>query len=206
MSWKISGTYVANCSCQLLCPCPVDGTPTGPNGTCHGTAVFHIETGTSDGVDLSGVNVGMYNEFPTNLTSGNWKIGLVIDEKASGEQAKAAEAIFSGQVGGPFAEFLPLIADFLGVERAPVGFKAGKKPSATIGKWTTAAVDPITAPDGSLTTIKGAPFAFAPEYTVGRGSGSTKGAFGLTFDHVYGETAEFEYADVMPESAPKARG
>ncbi|WP_157372486.1 DUF1326 domain-containing protein, partial [Arthrobacter sp. Soil736] len=42
MSWEMSGKYVGSCNCSLVCPCPVDGPPTGPNGECRGVVVFHI--------------------------------------------------------------------------------------------------------------------------------------------------------------------
>src|SRR6266511_4299164 len=47
-----------------------------------------------DDTDVSGVNVALYNLFPSNLTAGNWKVGLVIDDGASDEQASALERIF----------------------------------------------------------------------------------------------------------------
>jgi len=206
MTWNMSGTYVAACSCELICPCPVDGKPTGPKGECHGSAVFHIASGQSDGVDLSGLDVGLYNLFPSNLTAGNWKMGVVLDDGASDEQAKEIEKIFSGQAGGPFGEFVPLVGEFLGVERAPITFKGGKKPSATIGKWSKYEIDPITGPDGGTVTVKDAPFGFAPEYTIGRATGESKKAFGsISFEPIYGEYAEFAYADVMAADVPHGR-
>ena len=36
-------------------------------------------------------------------------------------------------------------------------------------------------------------FGFAPEFAIGKGSGSSS-AFGLTFTPVYGERAQFEFA------------
>jgi hypothetical protein len=36
----------------LICPCPVDNPPTGPNGECRGAAVFHIASGRLDDTDL----------------------------------------------------------------------------------------------------------------------------------------------------------
>jgi hypothetical protein len=48
MAWRISGTYVASCSCNLICPCPADGPPTSPDGKCRGVAVFHIANGNLD--------------------------------------------------------------------------------------------------------------------------------------------------------------
>jgi hypothetical protein len=205
MTWKMAGTYVATCSCELICPCPVDGKPTGPNNECLGSAVFHIANGQSDGVDLSGVDVALYNLFPSNLTAGNWKMGVVLDAGASDDQAKEIEKIFSGKAGGPFAEFVPLIGEFLGIERAPITFKAGKKPSATIGKLSKYEVDPITGPDGGTVTVKDAPFGFAPEYTIGKANGTSKDAFGMSFVPVYGEYAEFEYADKMGADVPHGR-
>jgi hypothetical protein len=49
MAWTMSGTYAASCSRRLVCPCPVDGTPTGPEDQCHGAAVFHIADGEEGG-------------------------------------------------------------------------------------------------------------------------------------------------------------
>ena len=63
MSWEMSGEYVASCSCQLICPCPVDGPPTGPNGECRGVAVFQIANGTLDDTDLSGVAFALTGPF-----------------------------------------------------------------------------------------------------------------------------------------------
>ena len=89
MAWRLSGTYLASCNCQLLCPCPVDSPPTGPDGQCRGTAVFQVREGNLDGTDLSGTAFALANLFPSNLTAGNWKFGVVIDESASDEQFQA---------------------------------------------------------------------------------------------------------------------
>jgi hypothetical protein len=206
MAWKISGTYVASCSCNLVCPCPVDGPPTSPDGQCHGVAVFSIAEGNQDGTDLSGVNVGLVNMFPSNLSAGNWKLGIVVDEGASDEQASAAERIFKGEDGGPFAEFAALTDEWLGMERAAVTFSDGDKPSGSIGdsSWT---FGPLAGPEGSdtQTTVKNAVFGFAPEFRVGRAPGKMS-ALGIEFDAIYGETADYEFASEMAEGAPKGRG
>src|SRR5205823_6125905 len=133
MGYTISGTYLADCSCELLCPCPVDAKPTGPENQCWGAAVFHIDRGSLDDTDLSGVSFGLVNHFPSNITAGNWAMGVYVDESVSDQQVQALERILSGQEGGPFAEFAPLIADFKGVSRAPVSFSDGDKPSASVG-------------------------------------------------------------------------
>ena len=71
MAWRLSGTYVANCSCQLICPCPVDAPPTGPDGQCRGVLVFDVNEGNQDDTDLSGTCFALCNLFPSNLTAGN---------------------------------------------------------------------------------------------------------------------------------------
>jgi hypothetical protein len=190
MSYRIAGNYVAVCNCAGLCPCPVDGKPTAPEGECMGALAFQVEEGNLDGTDLSSVNVALYNLFPSNLTSGNWKVGLVVDEGASDEQAQALERIFSGQEGGPFGEFVPLIGEFLGVDRASVRVSGG---NLTVGDRTDVTFEAYTGPDGTPTTVKGAMFGFAPEYQVGKGSGSSN-SFGLSFTARYGESAHFEFS------------
>ncbi len=206
MSWRISGTYVASCSCNLICPCPTDGPPTSPDGQCRGVAVFHIADGDLDGTDLSGINLGLVNLFPSNLTSGNWKLGIVVDATASDEQAAALEQIVSGKQGGAFAEFAALTDEWLGMERAPVTFSNGDRPSGSIGdsSW---AFEPLEGPEGSgtQTTVKNAAFGFAPEFRVGRAPGHLS-ALGIEFDAIYGETADYEFASEMPEGAAPGRG
>lgn len=206
MAWRISGTYVASCNCNLLCPCPTDGPPTSEDGQCRGVAVFHIADGNLDDTDLSGVDVGLVNHFPSNLTSGGWKLGIVVDDSASGEQAGALERIFKGEEGGPFADFAALTDEWLGTERGSVVFTNGKRPSGSIGesKWT---FEPLPGPEGSgtQTTVRNAAFGFAEEFRVGRAPGPMS-ALGLEFDAIYGETADYEFASEMTEGAARGRG
>jgi hypothetical protein len=206
MAWKIAGTYVANCSCNLICPCPVDGPPTSEDGQCHGHLIFDIAKGNLDDIDLSGVTIGLVNLFPKNLSAGGWKLGLVVDEGASDEQAEALERIFKGDEGGPFADFAALTDEWLGMERAPVTFSDGDKPSGSIGK-SKMTFEPLDGPPGSdtHTTVSNAMFGFAQEFRVGRAPGKMSN-LGIEFDGIYGETADYEFSDVEPEGAPVGRG
>jgi hypothetical protein len=206
MAWKISGTYVANCSCNLVCPCPVDGPPTSPDGQCHGVGVLHVAVGNLDDTDLSGVTFALVNLWPSNLTAGNWKFGVVVDEGASDEQASAVERIIKGEDGGAFEEFAALTEEWLGMERAPVSFSGGDQPSGSIGD-SSLTFEPLPGPEGSntQTTVKNAMFGFAPEFRIGRAPGRMS-ALGIEFDAIYGETADYEFSSEPPEGAPKGRG
>jgi len=193
MAYRLAGTYVLHCNCQLLCPCAVDGPPTGPDGKCDSSGVFHVESGNSDGTDLSGVDFALYFHVPSNLTAGNWKVGIVVDEGASDEQAQAIESIISGQEGGPFAEFVPLIGEVQPLRRASVTFSDGDAPSASVEGETEIRFEPFRGADGAPTTISNAMLAFAPTITMGKGSGRGQSVRG-SYEPVYGEAAAFEYS------------
>ena len=205
MSWEISGTYVGSCTCQLICPCPVDGVPTGPNGECRGVNVFHIASGKMDDTDLSGVDFAFCNWFPSNLTAGGWKVGAVVDDGASDAQVGALESILRGEAGGPFGDFAALYGEWLGLERASVTFSDGDTPSGSVADRVSVTFEPLPGPDGGVTTVKNAMFGFAPEFRIGKGPGRSA-LFGLDFDGVYGETSDFTFASEMAEGAPKGRG
>jgi hypothetical protein len=170
----------------------VDGPPTADDGQCRGVFALHITDGNSNGTDLSGVDVALMYILPSNLTSGNWTAGLVFDPGTSEDKVAALEAILKGEVGGPFGDLAPLFGEFRASERAPVTYRPGKEPSVTIGT-TSVGFAPLTDADGNPTVIRNAMFGFAPEFEIGKGSGSLN-AVGISFESVYGEHAQFEYA------------
>ena len=169
----------------------MDGPPTGRDGQCRGLLVFGIKEGNLEDVDLSGVNVAMGYMAPSNISAGNLKLGIVVDEGASDDQAEALERIFKGDEGGVFGEFVPLVGEWLGVERAAVSISDGDEPSAKIGD-TDVTFEAFKDADGKPTTVSNSAFGFAPVFTVGASSGSS-GVFGESFEANYGEAAEFEY-------------
>ena len=200
MAYRIAGNYVAACNCALVCACPMDGPPTGEGGECRGLLVFSIGEGNLDGTDLSGVNFALWNYFPSNLSAGNWTVGIVVDEGASDEQAEAVERVVSGQEGGPFADFGPLIGEYRGMERGSVRISDG---SISVAGRGEARFEALTGPDGSPTTVSKAMFGFAPEYTIGKASGRVRAD--REVEAAYGESAEFEFASEMGPEELRAR-
>jgi hypothetical protein len=167
--------------------------PTGRNGTCTGMLVFHIAEGSYESVDLSGVNVAMMYYSPGKVLDGNLKLGIVVDESASDEQAEALTTIFSGTAGGVFGEFVPLVGEFLPTERAAVTYSDGEKPSASVG-GSSITVELMRGANGQPTQISNVLVPFADPYMIGFGSGRVE-AMGFSYDSSYGEVAEsFEYA------------
>jgi hypothetical protein len=193
MPYRIAGKYLASCDCSLVCACPYDGPPTGRDGQCHGLALFDISQGNLDDTNLSGVRWALYNLFPSNMSSGSWKVGIVVDTGASDGQAQAVERIVSGQEGGPFGDFVPLIGEYLGMDRAAISMSDKGGSVGGIGEFTW---EPFIGPDGSETTVSKAMFGFAPMFTIGRSSGHYTSKTGET-DAVYGESASYEFSTEM---------
>jgi hypothetical protein len=195
MAYRIAGRYVAACNCNLVCPCPYDGPPTGPDGQCQGLLVFDIGEGNLDGTDVGSTRAALYNHWPSNLTAGNWRVGLVVDDGASDDQARAIERIFSGQEGGPFGDFAAFISEYMGMARAEIDVSDG---SASVSGHGDLTYEALTGGDGSPTMVRNAMFGFAPEFGIGKASGHATLPIGEV-DFVYGESADFEFSSEMGE-------
>ena len=85
-------------------------------------------------------------------------------------------------------------------------FSDGDTPSFSI-RGNSFTFEPLAGPEGrgTQTTVKNAAFGFAPEFRVGKTSGHSD-VFGIEYDGVYAESAEFEFASEMAEGAPAGRG
>ena len=108
MTWHVQGTYFENCSCDVSCPCTVtDFAVPGDYDPCRFMFAFHVQRGEVDGVDVSDRTVAVVGEGPAEMTKGNWRVGLLVDDRASGEQREKLSGVFSGQMGGPMGAVAP---------------------------------------------------------------------------------------------------
>src|SRR4051795_5906838 len=122
MAWSIEGQYFENCSCEGVCPCTASLALGADYDYCRVALVFHVDQGEVEGVDVSGITVVPVAETGKYMHEGNWKLGVLMDEAASEEQAEKLGAVFSGQLGGPMEALGPLVGEQLGVERVPMEF------------------------------------------------------------------------------------
>jgi hypothetical protein len=53
MAYKLEGSILEVCDCNVLCPCWVGEKP--DNGTCQSALAYHFERGMIDGIDVSGL-------------------------------------------------------------------------------------------------------------------------------------------------------
>jgi hypothetical protein len=120
MAWKIDGQYFENCSCDVVCPCTVSLDFGADRERCNAFLVFQVESGEVEGVDVSGLTVAAVLDTPKVMSEGNWRLGVLIDDQASDEQAEKLGAVFGGQLGGPMEALVPLVGEQLGLERVPM--------------------------------------------------------------------------------------
>lgn len=116
--YQLEGTLLEVCSCDVLCPCWIGEDPDG--GTCDSVVAYNLDKGTIRGVDVSGLTLVSAVNIPGNILEGNWRQLMLIDDRATEEQADAMLDAFSGKLGGPLADLARLVGEVVAVERAPI--------------------------------------------------------------------------------------
>ncbi len=161
MAYKLEGSLLEVCDCEVLCPCWIGENP--DNGTCQSALAYHFEQGTIDGVDVSGLTLATNVFIPGNVLDGNWRAQLFIDDQASAEQEAALLSVFTGKQGGPIADLAALIGEVVGVVRAPITFEVEEgKGTLRIGDTTEAVMEPYRGPSGKPTTLVDSIFSTIP--------------------------------------------
>jgi hypothetical protein len=191
MAWKLEGTYFENCNCDWVCPCTVTSFASPATGDrCQVILNYHIRHGEVDGVDVSGRSVSIVADSPKRMLDGGWRVGVIIDDQASKEQADKLTEVFAGQVGGPMANIAPLIGEILGVERLPIEYSDnGNRHSIRIGDDVAIEVEDYAAQEGGDTTkLTGVAHPSGSTITIARPTSSKIKAFGMQF-HNAGKSA-----------------
>jgi hypothetical protein len=123
-NWQVSGEYMETCNCAFLCPCITSNLVARPTeGDCKAALAMRIDKGEKDGVKLDGLSFIVMMHSPGPMSEGNITVGLIIDERASEQQAAAIGAIATGSAGGPMAALGPLVGRVAGIERRPIRFE-----------------------------------------------------------------------------------
>jgi hypothetical protein len=198
MAWSIEGRYFENCSCDVPCPCTASLALGADNDYCYPVLVFHIDSGEVEGTDVSGLTVAALADTPKFMHEGNWKLGVLIDEAASDEQAEKLGQVFSGALGGPMEALGPLVSENLGVERVPMEFSSeGLKHSLKMGDAGSVAVEdvvPFGVETGEPARITGIFHPAGSELTVAKATESDVHAFGIKLSNVGGSGFSTNFA------------
>jgi hypothetical protein len=184
MPWSIEGRYFENCSCEVVCPCTASLELGADYDHCTVALVFHVDTGEIDGVDVSGLTVAPVAQAPKFMHEGNWKLGLLIDDNASDEQAEKLGGVFSGQLGGPMGALAPLVGEVLGVERVPMQFDSEnghhKLVVGDMGQVEVNDVVPFGSESGDPAQLGNVFHPAGPTLTISKATGGSGiSAFGL---------------------------
>jgi hypothetical protein len=186
MAWKLAGTYVETCSCDVVCPCAVSLTNGADYDRCRVTLVFNVVDGDVEGTDVSGLCVAAVADTPKVMTDGNWRLGVFIDAAASDEQAEKLGAVFSGQLGGPMAGLAPLVGENFGVERAPIEIhEEGLRHSVRIGDAVDFEIEdivPFGVESGEPARLTGIFHPAGSELTIAKATRSRIDAFGVAYE------------------------
>lgn len=183
MSWSITGRYFENCTCNVVCPCTASFSLGADYERCQVVLVFHVDRGTVEGVDVSGLTVAAVADAPQVMTEGDWRLGMLVDAAASPEQVAKLTAVFSGGLGGPMEALAPLVGEMLGVEQVPMTFTSeGGRHTLTLGsagEITVEDVVPFGIETGEPARLTGIFHPAGSELTVAKGGESHLSAFGL---------------------------
>jgi hypothetical protein len=186
MAWKLEGTYVETCSCEVVCPCTASLGYGAHYDRCRVTLVFSVVDGDVEGTDVSGLTVAVIADTPKVMTEGNWRIGVFMDDAASDEQAEKLGAVFGGQLGGPMAGLGGLVGEQLGVERAPIEIRNdGLRHSVRIGDKIDFEVEdivPFGVESGEPARLVSLAHPAASELNVARATRSQISAFGIEYE------------------------
>jgi hypothetical protein len=186
VSWSVEGRYFENCSCDVVCPCTASLAFPADNDYCRVVLAFHVDRGEVNGVDVSDTTVAAVAESGRYMLEGNWKLGLLIDDSASDEQAEKLAAVFSGQLGGPMGGLAPLVSEVLGVERVPMEFSSSDgHHELRLGEQGQASVEdvvPFGVETGEPARLSGVFHPASPELTIAKAAeDSGVDAFGISF-------------------------
>jgi len=194
--WKLKGTVLVGCNCDYGCPCNFNAPPT--QGHCEGGWVWHIEEGSFDGVDLGGMTLAVFADWPGAIHERDGKAIALYDERADERQARALEALLRGGEGGPWGVFINTY-ELTGVKRAPVNLEIDAERSRyKIGEIAELQMEPIKNPVTGDETRSAVALPKGLVFKEGWCAASTvfRVSDGVSYDHSgkQAEWAPFEYS------------
>ena len=160
--YNLQGTLLEACSCDVLCPCWIGEDP--DTGDCKAFVAYHYDKGEINNIDVSGLNMVMVAQIPGNvLVPKSWKVLVLMDERATLQQASALQAAYTGQLGGPLADLAQLVGEIIGLERVPITHEVrGGEGVLQAGTFVSADMEPYRGPDGHPTTLRDSIFSTIP--------------------------------------------
>ena len=135
---------------------------------------------------MSGLTVAAVADTPKVMSDGNWRLGVVIEEAASDEQAEKLGGVFSGALGGPMEALGPLVGENLGVERLPIEVSEdGLKHAIRIGDAVDFEIEdvvPFGVENGQPVRFQGMFHPVGDDLTMAEAKRSQINGFGISYE------------------------
>jgi hypothetical protein len=161
MAYHVEGDLLEVCDCKVLCPCWIG--EDADNKTCDAIVAYNIKKGSIEGTDVAGLTLAVMAHIPGNILLGNWKVAVFVDERATAQQQEAMLKVWTGQLGGPIADFAKLIGEVVAVQRAPITFALHEgKGTLKVGSTAEAVMEPYKGPGDRVTTLNDSVFSTIP--------------------------------------------
>ena len=194
--WKVKGTVLVACNCDFGCPCNFNARPS--TGDCEGGWTWHIEEGSYGDVDLDGLTIALFADWPGAIHEGNGKASIFIDEQADESQREALSELAHGRAGGPWGIFINTY-ELLGVDFVPFDLElAEERSSLKIGEVAELQMEPIKNPVTGAEIRAGVTLPTGLVFNEGWCATSTvfRVNHGVSYDHTGKNTewAPFEYS------------
>lgn len=196
-AWTLKGEMALSCSCTVFCPCVLSlGNHPPTEDRCQTWAGIRIDQGRFDGIDLSGINVGLMMDLPGIMARGNWTAALFVDNKAPAEAVNGLTKIFTGEAGGTTQLLSILVGQFLGVHQVPIEYKTeGETRRIRIEKYVEGAITPVPGKErGENVVIRNSEYWIGPDVIVSRADKSRFRGFGRNWN-LAGRSAEIVKLD-----------
>jgi len=198
MAFRLEGTYVENCNCDVICPCTWSSlSRAATHDRCTVVLVLHIDSGEIDGVDVGDLSVGFIADTPAVMSEGGWRLGLVLDQAANADQLDRLRRFMSGEFGGVPAALGPLIGELVGEVIEPIEFRDdADRHTLRIGEGTDVTVVDVTSPGLGAVELRNVGHPVNTTLTVGEGVGSRVSLLGIEYsgDGTAGFSAPFSWA------------
>jgi len=185
MAWNLQGMFYENCSCDAICPCTWSNLAhrATRDDYCRFAMAFQVDSGEIEGVDVSGRSFVLIGDTPPDMAQGNWRLGVFVDDGATGDQVDKLGQVLSGGLGGPPAALGPLLGEFLGIEQAPISVTRNDTGHhVAVGDAVDYSGMPVTIEGGEPVTLSNiVAHPAGPTLGLAPVSASRVSAFGIEF-------------------------
>jgi hypothetical protein len=134
MAWRLEGTYIENCNCDVVCPCGATGFAAPADyDRCNAVLAWHIDSGHVEETDVSDRSVVLLLDAPKQM-SGQLAGRRVHGRPSQRGANREARSHLLGADGWSMANLTPLISENLGMEVASIEHvDEGRRHRVTVG-------------------------------------------------------------------------